>query len=390
VVKSAGKVVLDLDNRFLHHGLPQRTLKAAPPGAKAIAPIPAKKPIHPKKVLLDLLRHPNVASKEATIRIYDHEVQGGTLIKPLTGKEHDGPSDACVLKPIETRGRTGIALSNGLNPEYGKRDPYHMAISAVDEAIRNAVAVGADPDRIAILDNFCWGNPLLPEVMWSLLEAARGCHDAALAQRAPFISGKDSFNNEYLTPLGKRESIPPTLLISAIGRVADVEKYITLDLKKAGSHLLLVGDFQPTLGGSHFTLVTRRPSSQPTPCASPSAHLVYQKFHQALLERWVLSAHDLSEGGLAVCAAEMSMAGRRGMCLELPGDDPILSAFGETNGCLLVEVSAVNTPAFQALFSGLPCRQVGRVTSGSKVEIVHRNQAFLSVELRSLLEAWKG
>ena len=150
-------------------------------------------------------------SKEWVIRQYDHEVQGGTVVKPLTGAENDGPSDACVLKPIGTKGRAGIAIASGINAEYGKRDAYSMAMAVVDEAIRNAVAVGADPGRIAILDNFCWGDPLRPETLASLVEACRGCRDAALLFRTPFISGKDSLNNEYLGADGKRHAIPPTL-----------------------------------------------------------------------------------------------------------------------------------------------------------------------------------
>ena len=199
VVKNNGKAVLDMANDFLHHGIPQRQLKASfhPPARKSkiIARIPD---LDPNETLLQLLSHPNIASKATVIRVYDHEVQGGTVVKPLAGVEADAPSDAAILKPIGTRGTKGIVLSNGINPEYGKQDPYRMAQAAIDEAIRNAVAVGADPEHIAILDNFCWGDPLQPETMGALLEAARGCRDAALLFRTPFISGKDSLNNEYI------------------------------------------------------------------------------------------------------------------------------------------------------------------------------------------------
>ena len=222
-------VVVNMDNNFLHEGIPQRQLKAV-----------IKKPIldtrvleHPisniKETLLTLLSSPNIASKSSVIRIYDHEVQGGTVVKPLTGVKADAPSDAAVIKPIGTRGVKGIVLSNGINPEYGKRDAYNMAWSVIDEAIRNAVAVGADPERIAILDNFCWGDPLRPETMGSLVEACRGCHDAALFYGTPFISGKDSLNNEYLGADGQRHAIPPTLLISAIGIIHDINSAVTMD-----------------------------------------------------------------------------------------------------------------------------------------------------------------
>ena len=134
--------------------------------------------------MLQLLAHPNIASKARVIRIYDHEVQGGTVVKPLTGAKNDGPSDAAVLQARSARAARAASCSpTGINPEYGKLDAYRMAVSVIDEAVRNAVAVGADPDRIAILDNFCWGDPLRPETLGSLVEAARGCYDAALLYR---------------------------------------------------------------------------------------------------------------------------------------------------------------------------------------------------------------
>ncbi len=166
MVRYGEKTVLDLDNHFLHEGLPQRHLNAVlpaprlPAGSRGELAIPAD--FDYNQTLLDLLGHPDIASKEAVIRLYDHEVQGGTLVKPLTGPDNDGPSDACVIRPLGTQGSQAIVLSAGINPEYGKLDPYQMAVNVLDEAMRNAVAVGADPQRMAILDNFCWGDPLKP------------------------------------------------------------------------------------------------------------------------------------------------------------------------------------------------------------------------------------
>jgi phosphoribosylformylglycinamidine synthase len=293
--------------------------------------------------LLSLLSSPNIASKASVIRIYDHEVQGGTVIKPLTGIESDAPSDAAVIKPIGTRGTKGIVLSNGINPEYGKHDAYKMAWSVLDEAIRNAVAVGADPDRIAVLDNFCWGDPLRPETLGALVEACRGCHDAALFFGTPFISGKDSLNNEYFGTDGLRHSIPPTLLISAIGIVEDVNQAITMDLKEAGSLIYLVGDFSP---GQN--------SVPDVPLSTPQ---VYRALHHAITRGLVRSAHDLSEGGIAVAAAEMCIGGRLGM--ELAFEETTL--FAEVNGCLLVEVSPENAFTFEDQLKGLPFQKIGIV-----------------------------
>jgi phosphoribosylformylglycinamidine synthase len=221
----------------------------------------------------------------------------------------------------------------------------------MDEAIRNAVAVGADPDRIAVLDNFCWGDPLRPETLGTLIEACRGCHDAALFYGAPFISGKDSLNNEYLGADGLRHSIPPTLLISAIGVVQDVTQSITMDLKETGNLIYLVGEFS-----GEYKSVPDVPSS---------TLQVYRALHQAIKNGFVKAAHDLSEGGLAVAAAEMCIGGRLGM--ELGVDESVL--FTEVNGCLIIEVSQENLSAFENQFANLPFHKIGAVTSNPVLKI---------------------
>lgn len=349
IVRYEGKIVVDMDNEFLHEGIPQRQLKAIINNSIFVIPMSNTESrvsdINVKENLLSLLSSPTIASKASVIRIYDHEVQGGTVVKPLTGIEADAPSDAAVIKPIGTKGTKGIVLSNGINPEYGKRDAYKMAWSVMDEAIRNAVAVGADPDRIAVLDNFCWGDPLRPETLGSLVEACRGCHDAALFYGTPFISGKDSLNNEYLDKDGLHRAIPPTLLISAIGVAQNVNQSITMDLKEADNFIYLIGEF---------------PSEQKSvPDVPMSTAQLYRTLHQAIRNRLVRSAHDLSEGGLAVTASEMCIGGRLGMKLEIETS----TIFTEVNGCLLVEVSQVNAAAFENQFTNLPFHKIGIVTS---------------------------
>ena len=362
IVRYDGNIVVNLHNEFLHEGIPQRQLSAIidnsiSDGQTANIANPIS---NVKEHLLSLLSSPNIASKASVIRIYDHEVQGGTVVKPLTGIEADAPSDAAVIKPIGTKGTKGIALANGINPEYGRRDAYKMAWSAIDEAIRNAVAVGADPDRIAILDNFCWGDPLRPETLGTLVEACRGCHDAALFYGTPFISGKDSLNNEYLGTDGLRHSIPPTLLISAIGIVQDVTQSATMDLKEAGNSIYLVGEFP-----------TEQKSVPDVPQITPQ---VYRALHKAIRNGLVRSTHDLSEGGLAVAAAEMCIGGRLGMNVVATSLAPqaragVVALFMEVNGCLLVEVSEANASAFEKQFADLPITKVGSVRSEPVLKI---------------------
>ena len=377
VVRYDGRVVVDMDNEFLHEGIPQKRLKAVisePSIHLSVSPMDIK------PTLLKLLSHPDIASKSSVIRIYDHEIQGGTIVKPLIGIEADAPSDAAVIKPVGTKGMKGIVLSNGINPGYGKWDAYKMALAVIDEAIRNVVAVGADPERIAILDNFCWGDPKRPETLGSLVEAARGCHDAALLFRTPFISGKDSLNNEYLGTDGQRHAIPPTLLISALGMIDDVSKAVTMDLKEAGNEIYVVGKFEPVFGGSHLGLATGEVNE-----AVPDIHeitpQVYKALHQAIKDRLLRSVHDISEGGLAVAAAEMCIGGRMG--LEITPLLTTLNLFGETTGCFLAEISPANIARFEEMFKDLPFKRIGQVASDTVLKLGET-----SIDLEDLVQAF--
>src|SRR5207244_1864857 len=245
--------VADLDLNFLHHGRPAVVRQATwNPSSPRVATRGLSGPVNLTDTLLKILSSYNVCSKEWIIRQYDHEVQGGSVIKPLVGLQNDGPGDAAVVMPV-LGSNVGLAIGCGINPRYGDYDPYWMAASAIDEAVRNVVAVGADPSRIALLDNFCWGNTERPEVLGSLVRAAEACRDVALAYGMPFISGKDSLNNEYHS--GDRQIvIPPTLLISALGRVPDVRRCVTMDLKEPGNLLFLIGVTTNEMGGQHFNL----------------------------------------------------------------------------------------------------------------------------------------
>ena len=381
VVRYDGNIVVDMDNDFLHERIPQRKLKAVVTESISNSKNEALTiKVDATEVLVKLLAHPNIASKSSVIRIYDHEVQGGTVVKPLTGVEADAPSDAAVIKPIGTRGKKGIVLSNGINPEYGKRDAYRMALAVIDEAIRNAVAVGADPERIALLDNFCWGDPKRPETLGTLIEATRGCHDGALMFGTPFISGKDSLNNEYMGADGQRHAIPPTLLISTLGVIDDVSKAITMDLKEAGNEIYVIGKFEPVFGGSHFGLVMGEVNE-----AVPDVHeitpKVYKMLHKTISEGLIRSAHDISEGGLAVAAAEMCIGGRLG--IDVTDESSARDLFGETTGCLLTEVQPENVSRFEEAFKELPFRKLGNVTSAQVLKLGNS-----SIEVEELVKAF--
>ncbi len=400
VLKYGENVVADLTMDLLHNGRPPVVREAI------YNPVPVTPLALPARDdytddLRQVLGSYNVASKQEIVRQYDHEVQGGSAIKPLVGVAMDGPGDAAVVRPV-LGSRRGIVVSCGMNPHYGDLDTYHMAASAIDEAMRNCVAVGADPSRVAILDNFCWGDCEKSETLGSLVRAALACHDLSLVLETPFISGKDSLNNEfsYTDAQGTKQTIaiPPTLLISAMGQVDDVLKCITMDLKAAGNLLYLVGTTKDELGGSHFALVNGLSGGAAPAVDPPVAKQTFASLHGAIQQGLVRSCHDLSEGGLAVAAAEMAFAGGVGAEIELasmPVDDDSLSAvvrlFSESNTRFLCEVLPDNASAFEQQFSEIPHQRIGRTESEPRLRIVDAAEGppLIEANLADLKAAWQ-
>ncbi len=369
-------LVGELSMDFLHNGLPRPTKEAVYEKMQCASMSPRHMDRY-DEVLLKILAAPNVASKEWIIRQYDHEVQGGSVIKPLVGVKQDGPADAAVVRPV-LDSHKGVVISCGMNPQLGELDPYESALHAVDEALRNSIAVGGNLDRTAILDNFCWGNPNKPDRMGSFVQAAKACYDASLAYGTPFISGKDSFNNEFQTDDGRTIAIPPTLLISAISVIDDVGRCVTSDAKAAGNYLFLVGRTGGEMGGSHFNLVEGLGGGTDVPMVDMPANLRAMRAVQRAIESGAVRAcHDLSEGGLAVAAAEMAFAGELGVDIHLeavpvaPGRSCTAGVacllFGESAGRFLIEVAPDQYNRFMMAMKDVPVGEVGRVTNSGRI-----------------------
>ncbi|WP_223258338.1 phosphoribosylformylglycinamidine synthase subunit PurL [Thermogemmatispora tikiterensis] len=407
------EVVADLEMAFLHEGRPQRTLEALwqrrPLTVGSATASPEALP-DAADVLLTLLRHPTIGSKEGVVRRYDHEVQGATVRKPLVGRAGNGPGDGAVLQPLLedlSAPRAGVVLTNGINPLYGKIDPYHMALNAVDEALRNLTALGGDIERAALLDNFCWGNPADPEQLGMLVRAVRGCYDAALGFGTPFISGKDSLNNEYR--FGERRlPVIPTLLISALGVIEDASRTVDMALKAAGNLLYVVGLTRNELAASHYAEVVG-PELLPT-TALPQVELeqartTMKALGEAIRRGLVQSCHDLSEGGLAVAAAEMALAGLLGVSLDLArqpatgleelaeGFRPAVLLFSESPSRFLVEVAPSQREAFEAHMRAggvTALAALGHVTASGRFVIKHGAETLIDLSIAELQAAWKG
>ncbi len=400
VLTYEGAQVGDLEMEFLHDGLPRIVRKASwkPPVERGehedLDDLPNVNDHGPD--LLRVLAAPNVASKEWIIRQYDHEVQGGLVVKPLQGVRHDGPGDAVLVTPV-LGSRRAVAVSNGINPCYGDLDPYHMATSAIDESIRNLVATGCPIDRIALLDNFSWGNTNRPDQLGALVRAAEACRDAALAYKAPFISGKDSLNNEFEAD-GETIIIPPTLLISAIGVMDDLAEARTMDLKEAGNRIYLVGATHEELGGSQYLATLGRTGRR---CPAADLELgprIAAAVAKGLRASGARACHDLSDGGLAAAAAEMAFAGGLGMELRLADvprgagvrDRNDILLFAESNHRFLVEVPAAGCAAFEKALEGLPHAVVGEVVADPRLRIQGTDGASVIDEsIEILRQTWR-
>jgi phosphoribosylformylglycinamidine synthase II len=392
-VRYDGEMVAEIPMEFLHDGLPGRQMFATyyEPKVEQNPTFSLNGTV--EETVLRLLAHPNVASKEEIVRHYDHEVRGGTLVRPFVGPHMDGPSDAAVLKPLGTwHHKRAFVLSNGINPNIGRRDPYAMAISVIDEAMRNLVAVGGDPDRVAILDNFCWGNPTLQDRLGTLVRTCQGCYDGAVAYNSPFISGKDSLYNEF-----NGNPIPGTLLISAIGLVPDMERTCTSNFKQAGNRIYLLGETKRELGGSLlFNQLGIDGGMPPTIPADPLTR--YRLLHRAIQQGWVRACHDLSEGGLAVALSEMSLAGRLGAKVTLDGMGradaaeitPVELLFSESNGRLLLEVAPEHAAQLESHFAATTLSLLGEVTDGERITISSQNSTLVDLTIDAALTAWKG
>ncbi len=393
-----GQEVGVLSMEFLHGGRPPvvRSATYTPP-ATVDTPIPRLDQAATENALKQILGSLNVASKHWIIRQYDHEVQSGSAIKPLVGPSCAGPGDAAVVRP-RLNSRRGVVISCGMNPNYGDYDPYHMAASAIDEAVRNAIAVGADPNRLAILDNFCWGNTDRPETLGTLVRAALACHDVAVAWQTPFISGKDSLNNEFTwlddNNIKQSIAIPSSLLISAMGQVDDVGDCVTMDLKQAGNLLYLVGTTYREFGGSHFFQVLNHSGGQVPQVRLDIAKQLFHTMHAAISQRLVRSCHDLSEGGLATTLAEMAFAGEFGLSVDIAAAaarDHLVATellFSESNTRFVIEVEPESKAALEKLFAGLPLIQLGQVADHAEVRIADNKTTLINESWKSLFQAW--
>ena len=407
VVRMGTDVVAHLPISFLHDGCPQLELESEwspPTHAEVILPEASQM----GEALSRLIARPNIASKEWWVRSYDHEVIAQSVIKPFCGVNHDAPGDAAVIAPIQ--GHTqGAVISNGITPRYSDIDAYAMTAASIDEALRNAVCVGVDLDLIAGLDNFCWPDPVeskkTPDGRYKLAQlvrANRALDDVCRAYKLPCISGKDSMKNDAKLH-GEKISIPPTILFSLIGNHQDVRKAVSSDFKSPGDRIYLCGESHQELGASEIAYMLREETQGQSgiggrvPEIDPLRNLaMYRALTGAMQKELVASAHDCSDGGLAVAISECCFGSDSGarvdvspIMFDCDQIEPWGAMFGESLGRILVSVKPENSEAFETSMTGHACYLLGVVEEGDTISVTNGDTPLISTSMSVLRKAWK-
>lgn len=391
-----GKLIGSLDMAFLHDGVPTMDLKAVwtPP-----TPTPDIEVIEDDwtTALKRVLGAYNVCSKENFVRMYDHEVLAQSVLKQFQGEANDGPGDAAVIRPVFESNR-GVAVACGICPKYSDLDTYAMMACAVDEAVRNLVCVGGAIGSIAGLDNFCWPDPIqsdkTPDGEYKLAQLVRCCealYDTCVAYDIPLISGKDSMKNDY--KIGDRKiSIPPTVLFTAVALLEDVRRSVSMDAKRPGDLVYLLGETKCELGGSEFA-TTYGHTGGTAPSVDPATNRsLYERLNAAIVQRLVASCHDCSDGGLSVAAAETAFSGGLGMTIDISNTDLSAAAalFSESQGRFVVTVAPDQQAAFEVAMADSACRQIGTVTETSRFHVSAPGGAAIDADIADLKRAWQS
>jgi phosphoribosylformylglycinamidine synthase len=385
---------------FLHDGVPQMKLKAKWKAPKNAEPAFAQ-PANLNKAFVQMLSRLDICSKEAVVRQYDHEVQGGSVIKPMVGAQNDGPSDAGIVRPL-LDSMEGVVVAHGICPRYSDIDTYAMTACAIDEAIRNAVAVGADLDHLAGLDNFCWCDPVrsakTPDGEYKLAQLVRSnmaIYDYTTAFGVPCISGKDSMKNDY--SIGKTKiSVPPTLLYSVIGKIKDVRKAVTMDAKRPQDLVYVIGETLDELGGSEWFAQHGAVGNKVPQVDVKKAIKKYRALHKAIQAGLVASCHDCSDGGLGIALIETAFAGGLGVNIDLNDvpyrgkkrNDYIL--FSETASRFVVTTHPQDKSRFEKIMAGNVVSEIGFVSSDGLFQVTGLNgKLIIKEKISKLKEAWQ-
>ena len=359
------------------------------------------------RLLLEMLSRPNICSKNWITRQYDHEVQGTSVIKPLVGAARDIPSDAAVLRPVLDSSR-GLVFSQALLPFYSRIDAYHMTSCTVDEAVRRILAVGGDPDHIGGVDNFCWPtiqyDPIAnPDGRFKAAQLVRSCRalrDMCLSYEIPLLSGKDSMYVDGHLP-GKyaeihKVSALESLQFSVSSVVPDIERCITLDPKREGDLVYLLGLTRNELGASEYYDLFGYVGCHVPQVQADQFLRYYRALADAMAKGLVASAHGVYRGGLGVHLAMKAMAGAHGLEVNLAAV-PTESAqridvllYSESAGRFILTIAPENQQVFEDCFKSMPLACIGRVTAEPNLKIRDpQGNSMIDLPVPALKQAWQ-
>jgi len=397
VVKHDGKKIMEIGMDFLHGGVPKKTLKTMQTGTAHEEPS-FSEPADYNAELRAMLSRLNICSKEFISVQYDHEVQGGSVLKPLQGKGRVN-AEATAVRPVLSE-NSAISVSQALFPRYGDISPYDMAACAIDGAIKNLVCVGTALEDIALLDNFCWCSSNEPERLWQLRQAVQACFDLGIKYNAPFISGKDSMFNDFKgfdeNSAPVKISVPPTLLISSLGIIRDPEKAVSMDAKFPGDLVFALGETRNELGASeYFDSKGFIGKSVPKVNAEKAIRL-YSKLAKAIGAGLVASAQPLGLGGLGAALAKKCIAGLLGARIDLgkvpKGPDVARGdyvLFSESASRALVTVAPQNRKKFESILKGSDFACIGEITGGNLEVLSLNGEMIIDSKISDLEESYK-
>lgn len=396
IVKYNHTTIMDVDMKFLHDGLPQRPMKTT--YVQPVFPEPVVgQPKNMTEIMQKMLRRLNIASFEFISMQYDHEVQGTSVLKPLQGKGRVN-ADATATRPVLSS-KKGVIISQGINPTYSDINTYHMAACAIDTAIRNTVAAGANIGYMALLDNFCWCSPQDPQRLGELKRAVQACYDYAVAYGTPLISGKDSMFNDFKGYDEKDKpikiSVPPTLLVSSIGVIGDVFKTISIDLKMPGDLIYVLGETNNELGASEYYEMLGYIGNTVPKVNARKNTILYKAMYQCIQNGLIVSAISVSRGGLGVALAKTAMAGMLGIDISLknlPGsvnrDD--YAVFSESQGRIIVSIDPKNKKKFEKMMQHVSFTCLGTVRGDTEFVVKGLgNNMIVKTDIKQLQSSYK-
>ena len=402
IVKMNGETIMDLEMDFLHEGLPRKHLKTT--YTKPNNPEPSfQEPKDLDQTLLEMLKRKNICGYSYISNQYDHIVQGITAIYPLQGPgQVNAPASA--VTPVLGNKRA-VIMSQGINPRYSDIDTYDMSACAIDTAIRNAVALGANIDYMALMDNFCWCSSNEEERLGQLKASVQACYDYATTYGTPFISGKDSMFNDFKgfdkdgTPT--KISVPPTLLISSLGVIEDIEKCITIDPKAADDLVYILGETKNELGASeYYDHIEKGLVGSSIPKVNSKKALdLYRTYKEAIDKELLSSSLSPVFGGIGIALAKKAIAGKLGLEIDLskvptqPTDSPLRDdylLFSETQSRFIVTINPENKEAFEKLFASHNPAEIGKVIEGPSLIIKNNDKEIINTSIQDLEEAYKS